>query len=144
MADQHYKNHARMVPGYHYALLPVLLVALIGSCVYLYRTIQNGESRLASVVLLLLALSVIATAYYARSFALKAQDRAIRIEQQFRYYILTGKHMPSSLRISQIIALRFASDEEFVGLCQRAADEKTKSKEIKKLIRKWKGDYNRV
>ncbi len=133
-----------MVPGYHYALLPVLLVALIGSCVYLYRTIQNGESRLAAVVLLLLALSVIATAYYARSFALKAQDRAIRIEQQFRYYILTGKHMPSSLRISQIIALRFASDEEFVGLCQRAADEKTKSKEIKKLIRKWKGDYNRV
>lgn len=133
-----------MVPGYHYALLPVLLVALIGSCIYLLRTIQNGESRLAAVIILLLTLSLIATAYFARIFALKAQDRAIRIEQQFRYYILTGKPMPSSLRISQIIALRFASDDEFVGLCQRAADEKTKSKEIKKLIKKWKGDHNRV
>ncbi len=143
MAEQHYKNHARLVPGYHFLLLPVLLAILVGSCMYLYRTIQNGESRLAAAVILLLTLSLIVTAFYARIFALKAQDRVIRIEQRFRYYLMTGKQMPK-LRISQVVALRFASDEEFVDLCQRASEQKIKSKEIKKLIKKWKGDHYRV
>jgi hypothetical protein len=143
MAEQHYKNHARLVPLYHYVLLPILLTSLVGAGVNMYRSFHNGGSRLASVIILLLTISLIVTAFFARIFALKAQDRAIRVEQQFRYYIMTGKPMPS-LRISQIIALRFASDEEFVALCQRASEEKIKSKEIKKQIKKWKGDLYRV
>jgi len=77
-------------------------------------------------------------------FALKAQDRSIRVEENFRHFVATGKPLNSSLRISQIIALRFAGDAEFVALAKKAADEKLSSKEIKQLIKDWKGDYHRV
>jgi hypothetical protein len=83
-------------------------------------------------------------AWYARSFPLKAQDRAIRAEEGLRYYIMTGKALPKELRIGQIIALRFASDEEYLALLDRAIKENLGSKEIKAAIQHWKGDYHRV
>ena len=67
---------------------------------------------------------------FVRMFALKAQDRAIRAEENLRHFALTGKLLPASLRIGQIIALRFAADEEFVGLAVKAASENLSSKEI--------------
>jgi len=82
--------------------------------------------------------------WFTRSFALKAQDRAIRAEENLRHFILTNKPLPSTLRLSQIIALRFASDDEFVELAAKAAAEKMRAKEIKQAIVKWKADYNRV
>ena len=81
---------------------------------------------------------------YVRLFPLKAQDRAIRAEENFRYYLLTGKPLPDGLRMGQIIALRFASDEEFPALVTRALKENLRSKEIKQAIQKWKADNYRV
>jgi purine nucleoside permease len=75
---------------------------------------------------------------------LKAQDRAIRAEENFRHYMLTNKLMDGRLNLSQVIALRFASDEEFPALAQKAAAEKLPAKEIKKQIKNWRGDYYRV
>jgi hypothetical protein len=83
-------------------------------------------------------------AWYIRIFPLRAQDRAIRAEERFRYYMLTKKEYPQSLRMSQIIALRFASDEEFVALLDRAVKEELSANEIKMAITNWKGDYYRV
>ena len=77
-------------------------------------------------------------------FPLRAQDRAIRAEERLRYFILTQKTLPENLRISQIIALRFADDAEFPGLVDRAVKEGMSAKEIKAAIQNWKGDYYRV
>jgi hypothetical protein len=82
--------------------------------------------------------------WYARVFALKAQDRAIRAEENFRHYLLTGKPFDKELRLSQIIALRFASDAEMPGLAKKAVAEKLSQKEIKQAITNWRADHHRV
>ena len=77
-------------------------------------------------------------------FALKAQDRAIRAEEKLRHFVLTGKLLPASLRIGQIVALRFAADEEFAALAVKAVAENLTSKQIKESINNWKADTYRV
>jgi len=84
------------------------------------------------------------TAFYARVFALKAQDRAICAEEKFRYFLLTKKTLPADLTIRQIVGLRFASDDEFDALVERAVKEKMSENDIKKAITNWRGDYYRV
>ena len=92
----------------------------------------------------LLFVCIIFLFWYTRSFPLKAQDRAIRSEENFRYYLLTGKALPNELSVGQIVALRFAPDEEFVGLVEKALSEKLDPKSIKMFIKNWKSDYYRV
>jgi hypothetical protein len=75
---------------------------------------------------------------------LKNQDRAIRAEEKLRYFILTGKQLPSTVSLSQIIALRFASDEELPSLVEEAIKENLNSRQIKERIKNWKADYRRV
>jgi hypothetical protein len=82
--------------------------------------------------------------FFARSFALKAQDRAIRAEENLRHFIATGKALDSRLRMQQIIALRFAGDDEFVALAKQVADENLSGKQIKMAIKNWRADNNRV
>ena len=82
--------------------------------------------------------------FFARVFALKAQDRAIRAEENFRHYILSGKPFDSKLTMRQIIGLRFASDEEFVELAKKAVDSNLSEDEIKRTIKNWKEDKNRA
>jgi hypothetical protein len=82
--------------------------------------------------------------WFARGFALKAQDRAIRAEENFRYYLATGKVFPTEIKMGQIIALRFAGDDEFVALTEKAIAENLSNKEIKSLIKNWKADNYRA
>jgi len=84
------------------------------------------------------------SAYFGRSFALRAQDRAIRAEENMRHFMMTGKALPSALTIRQIIGLRFASDEEFLELIKDAIDNNLKEKQIKSKIKNWKADFYRV
>jgi len=105
---------------------------------------RSGESRLVTWMFLLLTLTIISVAFFSRSFALRVQDRAIRAEENLRYYILTGKRLDPRVRMGQIIALRFASDEEFVQLVERAIAENLRSNEIKKAIKNWRADYYRA
>lgn len=82
-----------------------------------------------------------------RSYALKLQNRIILNEMRNRYFHLTGKTFDEKereLKLGQIIGLRFASDEELLGLMDRAIAEKLTAKEIKQQIKNWKGDYIRV
>lgn len=142
MSKQNFENHKQYVVGYHYILLPALLVLLIGSFVNLSRcTPDNCYS--ASLICFGSFLMCI-LAFYARMFPLSVQNRAIRAEENLRYYVLTGKLLPAGIRMSQVIALRFASDEEFVALVDRALHEQLSSKEIKQAIKNWKGDYHRA
>ena len=83
----------------------------------------------------------------ARMYALKLQNRIIINEMRNRYFHLTGKSFEEkelNLRLGQIIALRFAGNDELLGLMDRAIAEKLTAKEIKQQIKNWKGDYIRV
>lgn len=142
MQTQNLKNHGRLVAGYHYVTFLLLLLVLIGSIVNLVHSAP--ENIYSASLLLVLTIATILVTFYARVFALKAQDRAIRAEENFRNFIATGKQLDSRLRISQIIALRFAGDDEFVALTKKAANENMTAKDIKAAIQNWKGDYNRA
>jgi Family of unknown function (DUF6526) len=144
MQEQNYKNHGRMVTGFHYVLFGIILVTFIMSIINLYQEIQAGEGLLEPLMPVFLTISVLLVAWFARVFPLKAQDRAIRAEENFRHYLLTGKPLDSGLRMGQIIALRFASDSEFPALAQKTVLENLGNKEIKQLIQNWKEDNNRV
>lgn len=95
-------------------------------------------------LLILMVMTLISVSFHCRSFALKAQDRAIRAEENLRYFIFTGKRLNQDLSLYQIIALRFASDEEFVSLTEKAIEQNLKPDEIKRLIRNWRPDYHRA
>jgi hypothetical protein len=82
--------------------------------------------------------------FFIRRFPLRAQDRAIRAEENLRHFILTGKPLDRELTIEQIIALRFAGDEEFVRLARRAVEEALSNDEIKREIKDWRADHLRV
>ena len=79
-----------------------------------------------------------------RSFPLKAQDRAIRAEENLRHFVLTGKLLDKNLTMSQIIALRFADNDEFVDLVQKASANNMSNKDIKQTIQTWRADHDRV
>ncbi len=142
MENQKYSNHRRFVPLYHFVALLGSLILVIGSIVNLVKTPHEGLYSASlitfgSIILLL-------TTFYARVFSLKSQDRAIRAEENFRYYFLTKERLPNELTIRQIIGLRFASDEEFPTLVDMAINEKMSENDIKKSIKTWKSDSYRV
>ena len=142
MPRQNFKNHARYIPLWHFITAFAIAVLLIGSIINLVRSTRENLYSASLIVLISLILVVIY--WYARWFALRAQDRAIRAEENLRHFAMTGKLLDRHLRTSQIIALRFASDEEFVELARKAAEHKMRSKDIKKAILKWKSDHHRV
>ena len=144
MQTQHYKNHSRLVPLYHGVTLIAILVLIVGSSINLYQIIATGGGLYSASLICLISLILLMLFFFARSFALKAQDRAIRSEENFRHFILTGKPLDNRLRLSQIIALRFAGDEEFIELAQKAINENLSSKQIKQSVKKWKADHHRV
>ena len=144
MAEQNYKNHMQFVPLFHYILAPLLLIALIGAAVNFGRHIGDPRGRTQITVTLIMALGLFLLSYLARTFALKAQDRAIRAEENLRHFVLTGKLLDPRLTIGQIIGLRFASDAEFPALSQKAAESGMSNKDIKMSVRNWRADTYRV
>jgi hypothetical protein len=142
MTEQQFANHARMHPLYHYVTAPLVLVGLIGSIVNLVNAEPSNFYSASLIVLAFVILLFIGA--MLRTYALKAQDRAIRAEESLRYFILTGKAIDARLRMGQIVALRFASDNEFVALAEKAAAEGLSGKQIKQLIQQWRPDYRRI
>lgn len=143
MPEQSFQNHTNRVPGF-LALGLVLLVTFIGSVVNLYLSIGDHQRVYSASLLLVLSAAVLVGTFFARVFALKAQDRAIRAEENLRHFVLTGRLLDSRLAIQQIIGLRFASDAEFPALAERAAAEGMAQKEIKAAIKSWRPDFYRV
>jgi hypothetical protein len=142
MRVQNYRNHKRFVFLYHGFTFLCILAVLIGSLANLLHASRDGlysASLLVLVSLILLSLFV-----YIRRFPLRVQDRAIRAEENLRHFILSGKPLDDQLTMQQIIALRFASDEEFVRLAKRAVDEALNNDEIKDAITNWRADHCRA
>ena len=142
MSEQNFQNHSRYVAGYHFITSTVILAVIIGSFVNLYHAVPDNHYSAA--LICVISLLLIPFFWYMRAFALRAQDRAIRAEEGLRHLILTGKSLPSGLRMNQIIALRFASDEEFPALAARAVNENLSSTDIKKAIQNWRADNHRA
>lgn len=148
MADtQNYSNHTRWNPLFHFILMPLLVLNLLSHLVRLFLAApESGRKALAFWVVLSFALILLALA--SRMQALKAQDRTIRLEERLRYRELLSPELAqkaADLPVGQIIALRFASDEELADLIQQVLDGKlTNQKEIKMAVKNWRPDHHRV
>jgi hypothetical protein len=141
--QQDYSNHVRKIPGF-VSLSVVLLAAILGALVNLYKSWGDHERLYSAALILVLSGCVFALAGFARVFALKAQDRAIKAEENLRSFVLTGKLLDPRLSPAQIAAVRFASDAEFPDLARQAAEKGTVPDAIKKSIKNWRGDWHRV
>ncbi|MBK8467189.1 MAG: hypothetical protein IPL32_15330 [Chloracidobacterium sp.] len=143
MTDQNYSNHTRWYPLFHFVVMPLLTLNFLS---HLFRFFMTPSWGLAFWTILGIAL--ILMAFVSRLQALKAQDRVIRLEERMRYRDVLSPELAkraNDLRAGQIIALRFASDEELSGLVERTLNgEFAKPKEIKQAIKNWRGDNFRV
>ncbi len=141
-APQSYANHGRLDPGFHFVLIPLIFVAVILSIISLVR-----HPGLDSTLWILLAVALFLTAGKARGYALKAQDRVIRLEERLRLSLLlpeAARPRIVELTEPQLIALRFASDAELPALAMRALNEGLTNKQIKTSIQSWRADTFRV
>jgi Family of unknown function (DUF6526) len=130
-----------MFPGVMFGLL---ILTLIGSVVNLYNSIGDHERLYSASLITVLTICVIILFFFARSFPLRAQDRAIRAEENLRHLAMTGKLLDPRLSMQQVIALRFAPDVEFVELAKKAADEQLTGDAIKRSVKSWRADNFRA
>ena len=144
MEAQNYANHRRNLPAFHFILLPIILLTLIGSFVNLYQSWGDHQRQYSASLIVVIMVCLALVSLLARLFSLKAQDRAIRAEENLRHYVMTGKLLDPKLTIRQIIGLRFASDEEYVDLAGRAVEENLSETAIKKAVKNWRADTYRV
>ncbi len=144
MATQTYANHRQVVPAFHYVLGPILGLTVIGAIVNLVKSLGDHERLYNASLILVLSAMTLLLAVMARLMALKAQDRAIRAEENLRYFVLTGRLLDPRITVGQVIALRFAPDDEFVDLARRAADEKMAPDVIKRAVKNWRADTYRA
>jgi hypothetical protein len=142
---QSYKNHTRFDPIWHFFITPVLLLNTIAS---IYVTIHHWPEHHALFLWwVLMSVILLFAVGRARQHSLTAQDRVIRLEERLRFTALLPADLlerSHSLDTAQIIALRFASDEELPGLVRRTLDENLTQKQIKQAINNWRPDYLRV
>lgn len=141
MADQSFESHAhRPVPTGIAALFTLIaLVLLIGAWFFDWATLLPGVFSLALGVAMLVSMS--------RSYTVKLQDRIIMLEMKVR----CAEVLPAGqdarlgqLTPQQIVALRFASDEELGALLDRAIREKLPPQEIKRAVKRWRPDHLRT
>jgi len=144
MNEQNYANHARVVKGFHLLLGSFLVIGTICSLVNIWQQWSAKDQVFSAILIALLFICGILLFIFTRTFPLKAQDRAIRAEENLRYFILTRKPLDSRITMGQVIALRFAPDDEFVILADRAINESLSPDEIKKAIKNWRADEHRA
>ena len=144
MESQNYSNHRQLVPMFHYVAAIAVFTATVGAFINLARSSRIHDNIFTASLICLITLILGVFYFFIRSFPLKAQDRAIRAEENLRHYVLTGKLLDSRLRIGQIIALRFASEEELPDLAKKAVSENLNANDIKKQIKNWRMDSHRV
>ena len=144
MQEQSYAKHAKFVPMFHFVLGGIIMLSLIGSFVNLWQSWGDHERLYSASLIVAMAVSLFLLFAFTRSFAMGVQDRAIRAEENLRHFALTGKRLDPRLSIKQIVGLRFASDAEFVELARKAADESMPQDTIKKSVKNWRADHDRV
>ena len=140
---QSYANHARLVPMFHYFALPILLINFLVSA---YATVTGFS--LDALLVTLVSLALVTAAFFARFFALGAQDRIIRLEERLRMQQVLPDDFRSRVAdftTEQLIALRFCADDELPDLSRKVLDDSIADrKTIKQLVKTWRADHQRV
>ncbi len=139
---QSFQNHNRMDPAFHLFLVPLALILLIGAIVNAVRNFGWSSGwHLLAVVWGIVAM------FKIRLYALKVQDRVIRLEERLRLQrVLSGplRDRIGELTEDQLIGLRFASEGELASLVEKALAGKWDRKQVKQAVRDWQPDYWRV
>jgi hypothetical protein len=140
---QSYDNHRKFVPGFHIVAFGLLALNLFCSLFVVVTALSVD-----SVAALVLAFALLMVMFYARLFALGAQDRVIRLEERLRLHELLPpdqKHTIDKLTTAQLISLRFASDGEVAALVATVCAEGIEDRdEIKKRVTNWRPDHQRL
>src|SRR5512135_185638 len=139
---QTFETHARYVPLFHFVLSTMLTVYFVWT---VWQLIKAPSAQRGIDLMMALAFGIVFL--YMRRFPNRVQDRVIRLEETLRLQRLAPDLARRSGEFSpgQLVALRFASDEEFPALARRVLDEKIEDKtQIKKLVRVWRPDYLRA
>ena len=145
MESQNYKNHRKFYAPHHFIFLPLLLI-LEG--IGIYKIFNDEQNQLlwilfSVIIFLILYLAIMLRQHYAVGL----QNRIVRLEFKQRYFEifnLRSDEVEAKLTFSQIAALRFAYDDEFKILLEKALKENISGDEIKKLITRWRADHQRI
>jgi Family of unknown function (DUF6526) len=147
MQAQNYENHKKFTPLHHFVQLPLTLLLTIW---FAFEAVSNKEVAIQKIwfALTLIGFSVILLSILTRMhYGFMMQNRIIRLEMRYRYYRLTQQpfeELEKKLTNGQIMALRFAPDEELIALIEKAIAEKLTPDSIKRQVQQWQGDYMRV
>ncbi|WP_440961573.1 DUF6526 family protein [Paenibacillus nitricinens] len=138
------KGFMRFDWPFHFVMMPLALISFVWSTIYAVQEIRDGGALTVPLLLFGMSLCLLFAITRIRIYATKNQDRVVRVEEQFRYFRLTGEALSPELEIAQIIALRYAGDDEFPALCHRAVKEKLNPADIRSAIKYWREDKMRV
>jgi hypothetical protein len=146
---QTFANHTRFDPLFHFFLAPVFALGLVMALIHFFAHLREGDfvDHFHSALLIVLAFAFLVLLFKVRLYALRVQDRVIRLEERLRLMQLLPERLRSripELTESQLCGLRFASDAELPNLTERALNEKLSRKDIKKSVQVWRPDYWRV
>ena len=152
MAERHpqnYANHTRFDPLFHFFLGPVFFLGLILALIHFFAHLTHSSFRenFHAFLLIVLAFALLTLTFKTRLYALKVQDRVIRLEERLRLMQLLPEPLRAriaELSEDQLVGLRFASDAELPKLAERALNEKLSRKQIKQAVQNWRPDYWRV
>jgi hypothetical protein len=139
---QNLANHARFDPPFHFFMVPVFLITLVAAIVDAIR-----HPGLGSIWFVVFAAAILVAAFKIRLYALRVQDRVIRLEERLRMMSLLPEPLRGrvpELTTDQCIGLRFACDAELAALAQRALDENLDRKQIKQAVQNWRADHSRI
>jgi hypothetical protein len=143
--EQSYKHHLKFYPPHHFIFLPLMVSSMIVGIINFFR---HTDAQLIWALFTFLSFAILYLAIMLRQhYALGNQNRIVRLEFYLRYFEFFGKRYDDSknaLNFSQIAALRFAQDNQFVSLTKKAITDNLSADEIKKLITGWKPDHMRV
>lgn len=141
-SSQSFKRHTRLDPLYHFFLTWIFMANVIISIVY-----AAHRFCFYSVWLIVLAVALFLALFKLRLYPLKVQDRVIRLEERLRLQALAPPAWHAQiyrLTEDQLIALRFAGDDEVVELAKQALEHNLTRRQIKERIKSWRPDDWRV
>jgi len=148
--SQSYAHHTRWDPPFHFFVLPVAALTVLGIIYHSVRHViqhPDADSAAHAVIHSVMAVAFLTLVFKVRLNSLKVQDRVIRLEERLRLSQLLPEPLRTrvpELTVDQLCGLRFASDAELPKLAERAMNEKLSRKDIKKAIQTWRPDYWRV
>jgi hypothetical protein len=139
---QDFKHHARFHPPFHFVTGFALTANLVFAIVHFVKhmSVWSGWIVVMSIVIWVPVLLI-------RIYALKVQDRLIRLEERLRLQSLAPAEWHQQiyrLTEDQLVGLRFASDDEVIALAKQALEENLNRKQIKERIKSWRADYFRI